>query len=519
MILAVSRFRVANATESAVAAAFLDRPRIVDSWPGFLGLETFRDVKDATVFYLVTRWTDSATFRAWHSSPAHRASHAWMPAGLRLDASYTRLVELERLPSRDSPDMFDLTVDRAALIGKLLEHSRVVHVLRVALDGTVLFANEAVAAALGIETGDFQGTAIFPRLTEADAGRLRRILSGDQPPDGRLLLNFTDAEGQPLTLACHLQLTPEDCFILGEPEYESDRQLQHHLLAANEELAILARERHRATNAEQAARRAAESANRTKDEALAIIAHELRQPLNAATMAIAVLKARPEELDRIRPRLERQLAQMTTLVEDLMDASRVIRGSIELVKRRVDLRDVTGEAVEQIRPAAEKKQQDVSIALGLDSLEIVADTERFSQTLGNVLTNAIKYTPAGGSIAVVVEREGNDGVIRVSDTGTGIAPESLDNLFDLFVRASADPGGLGIGLAVSKRLVEMHGGSITARSDGPGLGSEFILRWPLATAVGGDRVSREAESVSAAPTAVDSADVPGTEAEPLYRFQ
>jgi len=115
MILAVSRFRVANATESAVAAAFLDRPRIVDSWPGFLGLETFRDVKDATVFYLVTRWTDSATFRAWHSSPAHRASHAWMPAGLRLDASYTRLVELERLPSRDSPDMFDLTVDRAAL--------------------------------------------------------------------------------------------------------------------------------------------------------------------------------------------------------------------------------------------------------------------------------------------------------------------------------------------------------------------------------------------------------------------
>jgi len=506
MILAVSRFRVANATESAVAAAFLDRPRIVDSWPGFLGLETFRDVKDATVFYLVTRWTDSATFRAWHSSPAHRASHAWMPAGLRLDASYTRLVELERLPSRDSPDMFDLTVDRAALIGKLLEHSRVVHVLRVALDGTVLFANEAVAAALGIETGDFQGTAIFPRLTEADAGRLRRILSGDQPPDGRLLLNFTDAEGQPLTLACHLQLTPEDCFILGEPEYESDRQLQHHLLAANEELAILARERHRATNAEQAARRAAESANRTKDEALAIIAHELRQPLNAATMAIAVLKARPQALDRVCATLERQLAHMTRLVEDLLDASRVIRGSIELLRQRVDLRHVTSDAVEQIRLAAEKKQHSVSVSLVSDPLEIDADIARFGQIVGNVLSNAIRYTPQGGTISVVVERQGGDGVVRVSDTGAGIAPESLGSLFDLFVRASSDAGGLGIGLAVSKRLIEMHGGSITAHSDGPGRGAEFILRWPLATGVGADRTSGHVDGLRVAPTDVAEVD-------------
>lgn len=505
MIVAVSRFRVANATESAVAAAFLNRPRIVDSWPGFLGLETFRDSKDATVFYLVTRWTDSATFRAWHSSPAHRASHAWMPAGLRLDPSYTRLVELERLSSRGSPDMFNLTIDRAALIGQLLEHSRVVHVLRVALDGTVLFANEAVTAALGVEAADFQGTGIFPRLTEADAGRLRRILGGDQPPDGRLMLNFTDAEGQPLTLACHLQLTPEDCFILGEPEYESDRQLQHQLIAANEELAILARERHRATTAEQAARRAAESASRTKDEALAVIAHELRQPLSAATMAIAVLKARPDALDRVRGTLERQLAHMTTLVEDLLDASRVIRGSIELFKQRVDLRHVTSDALEQIRPAAEKKQQSVSVSLGSDPLEIDADTARFSQILGNVLSNAIKYTPNGGTISVVVERQGGDGVVRVSDSGAGIAPESLDTLFHLFVRASVDAGGLGIGLAVSKRLIEMHGGSITASSDGPGRGSEFILRWPLATAVDADRISGHSDRLTVAPRDVAGA--------------
>ncbi len=488
MILAVSRFRVANATENEVAAAFQNRPRLVDAWPGFLGLETFTETTDPTVFYLVTRWTDSATFRAWHASPAHRASHAWMPAGLKLDPTYTKLVELERLSSGDSPDMFNLAVDRAALIGRLLERSRVVHVLRVRLDGTVLFANEAVRGALGVETRDLLGTAIFSRLTQADAERLRRILGGEPPPD-RLLLNFTDGEGHPLTLACQLQLTGEDCFLLGEPEHESERQLQQHLLEANEELAILARERHRATVAEQSARRAAEFANRTKDQALAVIAHELRQPLHAATMMVAVLKANPEALDRVRARLERQLAHMTTLVEDLMDASRVIRGSIDLVKQRVDLRDVTGEAVEQIRAAAHTKQQDVSVALGSDLLQIDIDTQRFSQTLGNVLNNAINYTPPGGSIAVVVEREGDSGVIRVSDTGTGLAPETLSTLFDLFVRASADAGGLGVGLAVSRRLVEMHGGSITARSDGPGRGSEFILRWPLVTDAGAVHIS------------------------------
>ncbi len=493
MILAVSRFRVANATEDAVAAAFLNRPRLVESWPGFLGLETFRDAKDATVFYLVTRWTNAATFRAWHSSPAHRASHAWMPAGLRLDPSNTRLVELERLSSGDSPDMFNLAVDRAALVGRLLELSRLVHVLRVALDGTVLFANEAVAAALGVEARELQQTAIFPHLTGPDAEQLRRILNGDEPRD-ELMLNFIDADGQPLTLGCHLQLTPEDCFILGEPEYESERQLQRHLLEANEELAMLARERHRATTAEQVARRAAESANRVKDEALAVIAHELRQPLNAAMMALAVLNARPDRFDHVRGTLERQLAHMTTLVEDLLDASRVIRGSIVLFKRRVDLRQVTNDAVEQVRPAAESKQQAVSVVVGAEPLEIDTDLVRFSQVLSNVLTNAINYTSPGGTISVVVERDGGDGVIRVADTGAGIAADSLATLFDLFVRASSETSGLGIGLAVSQRLIEMHGGSIVARSDGLGRGSEFILRWPLAA--GAARLSSSGEGSS-----------------------
>lgn len=480
MILAVSRFRVANGTESDVAAAFLNRPRIVDSWPGFLGLETFRDVREATVFYLATRWTDAATFREWHSSPAHRASHAWMPDGLRLDPSYTRLVELERLSSADGTDPFNLTLDAAATIGRFLASTRLVHLIRLALDGTILFANDAVALTFGVDRQRLQGTLLFPHLTETDAQLLRLILRGERSVDGVLPLNFCDADGHPVTIACHLQLTPEDCVLLGEREYEFDLQLQHHLLAANEELALLARERHRATTAEKAARREAESANRTKDEALAVIAHEMRQPLNAATMALAVLTANPASLERVRGTLERQLTHVTKLVDDLLDASRVIRGTIELQKRRIDLRHITDESVEMIRPAADQRQQQLSVSPGRDALHVEVDPTRFSQVLNNVLANASRYTPGGGSISVVVERDGSHGVIRVSDTGDGMAPETLDRLFDLFVRGSATAGGLGIGLAVAKRLVELHGGTIAARSDGVGRGSEFILSWPLA---------------------------------------
>ena len=398
MILAVSRFRVANDTADAVAAAFLNRPRLVDSWPGFLGLETFRDVKDASLFYLVTRWTDAAAFREWHRSPAHRASHAWMPKGLRLDAAYTRLVELERLSAGTDTDTFTLALDGAAAIARYLERTRVVHVIRLGLDGTVLFANDASGALFGVSARDVIGTSVFLRLTEADADRLRGILSGEPIPDESLLLNFCgDAHGDPTTLVCQLHRTPEDCLILAEPAYESDRDLQHQLIAINEDLATLARQRHRAVAAEQAARRTAELATKTKDEALAVIAHELRQPLNAATMALAVLEKRPEALDRIRGTLGRQLSQMTRLVEDLLDASNVMRGTIQLQKQRVDLRSVVQEGFELLEPLILERQQQPSLSLTQESVEITADPMRVRQVFSNLLTNASKvHTERGG---------------------------------------------------------------------------------------------------------------------------
>lgn len=484
MILAVSRFRVANGTDDAVAKAFLDRPRLVDEWPGFLGLETFRDVEDASLFYLVTRWTDVAAFQTWHQSPAHRASHAWMPRGLKLDPAYTKLVEIERLARPQPTDVFELTLDGAMAIARYLEGTQVVHVLKLTLDGTVQFANDAVGDLLGTSPAELVGTAIFPRLTETDAARLRRALSGHDVPEAvaTVLLNFCPrADGDPVTLACRIHTTPQDCLVLGERRYESDRQLQQQLVELNQDLAILARQRHRAVAAENAARRAAESADRIKDEALAVIAHELRQPLNAATMALAVLDHRPEALDRVRATLGRQLSHMTKLVEDLLDASRVMRGTIELRRQRLDLGTLTREGVELLEPVMNERQQQLSLSIPSEPVEIDGDPTRVRQVLSNLLTNAAQYTPRGGSIAVSVEPGPAFATVRVRDTGRGIAPAAMAQLFDLFVRGATDTGGLGIGLAVSKRLVQLHGGTIEARSEGLGLGSEFVTRWPQAT--------------------------------------
>ncbi len=234
MILAVSRFRVANDSADAVADAFANRPGLVDAWPGFLGLETFRDIQDANLFYLVTRWTDAGAFREWHRSPAHRASHRWMPRGLRLDPAYTRLVELERLPGGKDTDAFTLTLAGAAAIARYLARTRIVHVMRLGLDGELLFVNEATSALFGMSPVDLIGTPVFDRLTEPDARRLRGVLAGEPAPEDPVLLNFCcDSGGDPTTLVCQVHATPRDCLILAEPPYESDRDLQHQLLAVN----------------------------------------------------------------------------------------------------------------------------------------------------------------------------------------------------------------------------------------------------------------------------------------------
>ena len=477
MIVALSRFKVANGLEGAVAAAFASRPGLVDDWPGFLGLETFTDVADATMFYLSTRWTSAEAFHAWHGSPAHRASHKWMPKGLRLDPAQTQLVELERLPHSAANDMAALCVDATAAISAYLGLTRAVHIVRFDLDGSVQMANAAMTEHLGLSDA-LRGRSIFQFMTEPDAAAV--MLRLKQPAQAAPVhLNFCDATGQPFTLSSYITVYPDGCLILGEPVYGDDERLQRQLIEVNEELAALARVRQRSVVSEHHARQLAEADSQAKDEGLAVIAHELRQPLSAAIGALGVLKQNPSGAGRAVQILHRQIAGMSTLVEGLLHASQVMRGAITLQKERADLAQLVQEAADTVRPDVVKRGQQLHVDVSDAPWPIDVDASRIRQVLVNVLSNATKYTPAGGSIAVFMGRGGDlTYCIRVRDTGTGIAAAARDRVFDLFMRATSGGNGLGIGLAVAKRLVELHGGTITVASEGIGRGSEFTVTLP-----------------------------------------
>ena len=228
---------------------------------------------------------------------------------------------------------------------------------------------------------------------------------------------------------------------------------------------------------------------RRRDQFLAMLSHELRNPLGAVVAATAMLKggdsAGPHE--RTVNVLERQSRQMARLLDDLLEASRVTQNKIQLRRRAVDLRLVAGEAAEAVRSQMDDKELTFTLDLDPDPLWIHGDAARLQQVQINLLSNAIKYTPRGGHISLRVRAEANAAVIRVTDDGAGISPQMLDSVFDLFVQAKHtldhSNGGLGVGLTLVRALVEMHGGTVTARSEGDGRGSEFAVRLPLVTRV------------------------------------
>jgi signal transduction histidine kinase len=228
-------------------------------------------------------------------------------------------------------------------------------------------------------------------------------------------------------------------------------------------------------------------ADRRKDEFLATLAHELRNPLAPIRTAVQVLRAKgPAEPDLMwgRDVIDRQVQQMARLLDDLLDISRVTRGRLELRKQRVTLAEVVASAVETSRPPVEAGGHELTVTLPAEPVYLEADPIRLAQVFLNLLNNAAKYTEKGGRIRLTAQREGQEVVVSVTDTGIGIAPQHLPHLFDMFSQVTSalerSQGGLGIGLSLVKGLVEMHGGSITARSDGPGKGSEFIVRLPVA---------------------------------------
>jgi PAS domain S-box-containing protein len=225
-------------------------------------------------------------------------------------------------------------------------------------------------------------------------------------------------------------------------------------------------------------------ANRRKDEFLAMLAHELRNPLSAISNAVKVARKSEltEQLQWSTEVIERQVKQLARLIDDLLDVSRISRGKIQLRKEVVDIGPILNSAVDTVRPLIEDRKHELNVSFRSGTLRVKADPVRLEQIVVNLLTNAAKYTEAGGRIWLTAEQIRNDVVIQVRDTGVGIPPEKLPEMFELFVQDNSSlarsEGGLGIGLTLVKSLVEMQQGTVSASSDGPGKGSEFTVRLP-----------------------------------------
>lgn len=242
----------------------------------------------------------------------------------------------------------------------------------------------------------------------------------------------------------------------------------------------------RALEAEIAARadQLAES-DRRKDEFLAMLAHELRNPLAPLHTSLRLLRQESGDRETVLAMADRQVALLVRLVDDLLDISRITRGTVTLRREPVAVADVVARAVEVATPAIAERQLELTVDVSPDAGIVDADPVRLVQVLANLLGNAVKYTPTGGAIAVAVERAGDGVELRVRDTGIGLTPELRSRVFDLFVQGDASlertSGGLGIGLTLVRSLVELHGGRVHAHSAGPGQGSEFVVRLPLSS--------------------------------------
>jgi signal transduction histidine kinase/CheY-like chemotaxis protein len=229
--------------------------------------------------------------------------------------------------------------------------------------------------------------------------------------------------------------------------------------------------------------------DRRKDEFLAMLAHELRNPLAPLSNALQLWSLAqkggtqdPAEMESLRAMMRRQVDQMTRLIDDLLDVSRISRGKIQLRLARVDVGVILSEAMESHQSLAEVGGHELTRDIPAEPLFVEGDATRLSQVFGNVLHNAIKFTPAGGRIAASAELVGDEAVIRIRDTGVGVPQPMLSEIFEMFQQVDQSlgrsHGGLGIGLTLVKRLVELHGGTITAHSEGMGKGSEFVIRLP-----------------------------------------
>ncbi|MEM8515423.1 PAS domain S-box-containing protein [Massilia sp. MP_M2] len=255
-------------------------------------------------------------------------------------------------------------------------------------------------------------------------------------------------------------------------------------------------------------------ANRNLSEFLAVLAHELRNPLAPLLTGLELMRVGHGDADavaNVRGMMERQVRQLAHLIDDLLDIARVTNGKVDIRKTRVDLNTIVADAVETSLPLIEQKRHGLDLQLHAGALPVQADATRIAQVVGNLLTNAAKYTPPGGAISLRVTQDGTDAVIAVSDNGVGIPATSLESVFEMFSQVGSNrqhaQGGLGIGLSLVRQLVKLHNGVVSAHSDGVGKGSTFTVRLAL-----------DGATQAPAPLPADRLSAQGTPAAPALRI-
>jgi len=341
-------------------------------------------------------------------------------------------------------------------------------------DGIILFSNPRLATLLRTPAAELAGTRLADWMAEAERKHFKRMLhdSRDRSVSGDLTLGAGRVDSLPV----HVSLS--SLFVKGVRcccAVLTDMSLaKHHAtLAASAEYVRQVNERLR-------------EADKRKDEFLATLAHELRNPLAPIRAAAYILKkfdTQDQKLLQARDVIERQAGHLTRLIDDLLEMSRITQGKIELRRRPESLTAIIAGVVQSAQSAMVSRQHQFIVDVESDPLLMDADAIRIVQAVGNVIENAAKYTKPGGRVALQVRQQGNQAVIGVQDNGIGFEPDMAARMFDMFVQAENGDrrpnGGLGIGLALSRKLIEMHGGTITALSAGLGQGAEFEIRLPL----------------------------------------
>jgi signal transduction histidine kinase len=401
--------------------------------------------------------------RRYLLTPGDDALAEFAQARSNLESSLTRLQQL----TGDNPEQqARLERLRTATDGRLQSADRIFEVRRTqGLDAALELARTLDVARWRTETRD-----VAMEMERSEAALLeRRRVQADQAY--ALAVNGRVGSG---IVSASLLIGLVALYLV----YTRLRQKRETALIESERRAREAMER------EQEARGEAERANRLKDDFLAVLSHELRTPLNAVLGWVQIVQAaNPADQTIVRAlgSIKRNAEAQQRLVEDLLDVSRIVSGKFPLERRLIEMRNSVAAAVEAVRPAAEAKQIDLRVTLD-PNVPVNGDPDRLQQVATNLLSNAVKFTPAGGSIVVTLSYRNGRAELNVADTGQGIPPELQPYIFDRFRQgdgsSTREHGGLGLGLAIVKHIVDAHGGTIAAHSEGKGKGSTFLVELP-----------------------------------------